>query len=102
MTTYQNATIVTVNSARSSPTVYHDQTIQIESRRDPHSRPADAQREPAMYSFAVRWHGGQAADLAGVSHIRIEAGGAVLAEGVLNPAFGPPWSVSNGIQFLIE
>jgi hypothetical protein len=98
MTTYQNTTIV-INSARESPTVYHDQTVQIESRRDSNRSLADGRRE---HSFAVRWHGGQTADLAGVSHIRIEAGGAVLVEGALNPAFGPPWSVPNGIQFLID
>lgn len=102
MTTYRNATITLIcNSAVAKPPTLHtEQTVQIIQRDTLASKSSDLDRTERR-PCAVRWHGGDATDLTGITDVRIEEEGVVVMEGSIMPTFGPPWNIPEGVQFLI-
>jgi hypothetical protein len=84
-------TLVSNSSAGINPKKLMAQTVEIAHEPDTESRGVDGKVSRGQHPSTIRWFGGTARDLQGITDIRIvDSRGAVLIDGKLNSHFGVP------------
>ena len=103
MTTYRNAMLKLLSRSApgGTPKMFAGQTVQILNPGDAAPIASEGNISGTHHRLLLRWSGRSATDLIGMTDVRGEENGAVLAEGSIDAAFGAVWNLPDDVQFLI-
>ena len=100
MQTTVEITLVSKSSANINPKIFTAQTVEIIHKPDIVLRGVDGRESTGHLPSTIRWIGGTARDLQGITNIRIiDSRGAVLIDRELNCHYGVPREADGCVTF---
>jgi len=96
--------ITLIRDSRSDNPVrsFVNQTFEIRDESVTAQLGKDGRLSVTRHPKNITWHGGKAAVLKGVTHVRIVSHGQLLIDDAVNPDCGKPRAVTGGISFDVE
>ena len=94
-------TLINNSNAGMLPKVFAAQTIESEAADRTIAQGVDGHLSAARHPSTVKWFGGSAADLTGVTRVQIISDGVLLFDAELFRNFELPSDFSGGVQFQV-